>query len=188
MQRLNFIAIAEGYETRLRMGALIECENEGAIESRGVVGAGRVAKMVIETREPRTAAQKRLEKILEGGARGELAAGPRMPERRPAIGGSDGTTVRMLQLIFVQAALQGETRDFKRVLQAIELLFFDGKENGLFVKKHDCGAPADGGDAKYAHEIGSARFRSRKDRLAGQSTKIFAFGVGHVSRQESVGR
>src|SRR5208337_3011522 len=128
MQRLNFIAIAEGYETRLRMGALIESENEGAIESRGVVGAGCVAKMVIETQEPRTAAQKRLEKILEG------------------------------------------------------------EENGLFVQKRDCGAPADGGDAKYAHEIGSARFRSRKDRLAGQSTKIFAFGVGHVSRQESVGR
>ena len=170
------------------MGALIESEDEGAIETRGVVGAGRVAKMMIEAREPRAAAEKRLEKVLEGGARGAFAAGARMAERRAAIGESDGAAVRQLQLIFVQAACQGEPRDFERVLQTIELLFFDGEKNGFFVKKRYRGAPTDGGNAKYAHEIASARCRSRKDRLERQSTKIFAFGVGDGSRQELVGR
>jgi len=188
MQRLNFIAVAEGHETRLRMGALIESEDEGAIETRGVVGTGSVAKMVIEAREPWAAAEKRLEKVLEGGARGALAAGARMPERRAALGESNGAAVRQLQLIFVQAARQGEARDFERVLQTIELLFFDGEENGLFVEKRDRGAPTDGGNAKYSHEIGSARCRSRKDRLERQSTKIFAFGAGDGSRQELIGR
>ena len=188
MQRLNFIAVAEGHETRLQMGALIESEDEGAIESRGEVGAGRMAKMVIEAREARAAAEKRLEKVLKGGARGAFAAEARMVERSAAIGERDGAAVRQFQLIFVQAARQGEARDFERVLQAIELLFLDGEENGLFVKKRDRGAPTNSGNAKYAHEIGSARCRSRKDRLERQSTKIFAFGVGDGSRQELIGR
>src|SRR5208337_2116436 len=164
----------------------IEGEDEGAIIARGVIGAGRMAKMVIEAREPRAAAQKRLQKVLEGGARGALAAGAPMLEGRAAIGESDGAAVLRLQLIFVQAALQGQTRDFQRVLQAVELLFFNGEENGLFVEKRDRGAPADGGNAKYAHEIGSARCRSRKDRLERQSTKIFAFGVGDGGRQKLI--
>lgn len=111
-----------------------------------------------------------------------------MRGRGAALGKSNGAAVLRLQLIFVQAALQGQTRDFQRVLLAIELFFFDGEENGLFVEKRDRGAPTDGGNAKYAHEMASARCRSRKDRLERQSTKIFAFGVGDAGREEFIGR
>ena len=101
---------------------------------------------------------------------------------------ADRAAVRQLQLIFVQAACQGETRDLEGVLKAIELFFLDSEENGLFVKKRDRRAPADCGNAKYAHEIASARCRSRKDRLERQSTEIFAFGAGDGSRQQLIRR
>src|SRR5208282_2890862 len=116
-----------------------------------VIGAGGVAEMVIEAREAWTTTKKRLEKVVKGGALGAFARA-RMVERSAAIGKSDGAAVRELQLIFVEAASQGEAGDFEGVLEAIELFFLDGEEYGLIVEKGDCGAAADGRDTKYAHE------------------------------------
>ena len=87
----------------------------------------------------------------------------------------------------MQAARQGQAGDFEGVLEAIELFFLDGKEDGLLVEKRNGGAAADGGDTKYAHESELARFWDGKHRLERQSTKIFALDVGYTGREEFIG-
>jgi len=111
------------------------------IESRGEVGAGRMAKMVIEAREARAAAESGWRRSSKG-ERGRVCSGKREWWSECLRSASaDGAAVRQFQLIFVQAARQGEARGFRASLQAIELLFLDGEENGLFVKKRDPRSP-----------------------------------------------
>ena len=139
-QRLEFIAVAKRDKAGLRADALIEREDQGAIEAGGVVGAGRVTEMMIEVGGSGAVAKKLMKELLRSGA--DMALATRARGRRNAIGKPDGTDFREFQMVFKEAAVERETRDFRGVLQASELFLFDGKEDAAVIQKGDGGTAA----------------------------------------------
>ena len=66
MKLADFVAIAQCYEARLSIGTAVEGKNERAIEAGGVVGAGRVAEVMLEMRRAGAAAKEILKLLLGG--------------------------------------------------------------------------------------------------------------------------
>ena len=54
-------------------------------------------------------------------------------------------------MIFGEAAIESETRNIERVLEAIEFFFLDGEKKGGVVKQSDCGTTAESGNAENVH-------------------------------------
>ena len=63
---------------------------------------------------------------------------PRMRGPGRALGQRDGAAIRELQMIFVQATFQRETRNLRGIVQAIQFLFFDAEEHAAFIQKRYC--------------------------------------------------
>ena len=151
MQRFDFIAIAKGEKAGLRAGAFIERQDEGTIETGSVIGAGGVTKMVIEAGEARTSTQE-LQKAIEGrGMRGTLFAGAGRFAGEAAIGETHSATIGKLQAVFEQTTIEGKTRNFTGIVEAIEFFFLNGKNKTLFVEERYGGAVTQSGDPEKVH-------------------------------------
>ena len=73
----NFVSLTRGDEAGLRAGSVIEGENQGAIETGGVIGAGGMAEVMIELRRTRTAEEELAELVFgRGGFRTFTASSP----------------------------------------------------------------------------------------------------------------
>ena len=81
-----------------------------------------------------------MKELLRSGA--DMALATRARGRRNTIGEPDGTDFREFQMVFKEAAVERETRDFRGVLQASELFLFDGKEDAAVIQKGDGGTAA----------------------------------------------
>lgn len=73
MQRLDFVAVAQGDEAGLGADAFVESEDKGALVAASVIGAGNVAKMMIEALGTWAAAQELEKAFVRGGMREAFA-------------------------------------------------------------------------------------------------------------------
>lgn len=64
---MNFVSLTRGDEAGLRAGPVVQGENQGAIETAGVIGAGGVAEVMIEVRGTRTAVEELAELVVGRG-------------------------------------------------------------------------------------------------------------------------
>jgi hypothetical protein len=119
---------------------LIEGENQGAIEARGVVSAGGMTKMMIEVGRSGSIAKDLVKKLLRSGTDMTLAA--RARGGKNSISKSDGADFRKLQTILKEAAIERQTGDLRRVLQASEFFLFNGKEDAAVIQECDGGTAA----------------------------------------------
>jgi hypothetical protein len=106
---------------------------------------------MIEMRKARPATKKLLELLLERGALRVFGALACTRGRVGAAGQRDGATIGKLQLIFVQATLESEPRNVRRLLTA-QFFFFDGKQNGVLVDERDRRTASQCRDAEYVHD------------------------------------
>src|SRR5271166_6591401 len=91
--------------------------------------------MMIKRGRAGATAEELVKMFLCGGPQTTLAASAR--ERQGTVGKTDGTDFRKFQMILKKAAVQGETGDFRRVLQASELFLFDGEQDAPVVQQRD---------------------------------------------------
>jgi hypothetical protein len=151
LQGLDFVGFAEGNEAGVRGCALVEGENEGAVETGRVIGAGGVAEVMVELGGPRTAAEELAKLVVGGGRLGTPGAFGGVLVFGMTLGDGNGTAIREFQMIFGKTSLEGQARNIKRVLEAVEFFFLDGEQDRGFVEQSDRGTAADGGDAEEAH-------------------------------------
>jgi len=154
LQGMDFIAVAEGDEAGLREGALVQREDEGAIEAGSVIGAGSVAEVVLEMRKARPPAEKISKLIINGrglGAPGRFGSLGRFRMAGKTFGNGNRPAIRKLEMIFGEAAFEGEARNVERIPETIEFFLFNGKEDGGFVQQSYRRAAADGGNAEKDH-------------------------------------
>ena len=149
MKLADFIPVAKGDEAGLRIGAAVEREDEGAIEAGGVVGAGGMAKMVLEVEGPGAAAKEVLKLLL---GRRLLVTSARTLAGNEPFGDGNGAAIGEAEMVFVEAAVERKAWELGTFLTA-ELFFLDGEEHGLLVDQGDGGAASERRDSEDMHEL-----------------------------------
>ena len=142
MQWLDFITISKSEKARLRASAFVEGEDERAIIARSIVRTGCVTKMMIEAREAWTTSQELKEAIVSGGMRSAFTIRAGTGGVDAAIGKTNGTAIGKLEVIFQEATIESEARDFTGVVKTIEFFFLNRKDYAVIIEERDSGTVA----------------------------------------------
>ena len=154
VQRANLVSFALKYPARQRIRAFIQRKNQRMVKAGGVIRAGRVAEMMIEMNRPRTATQQMQQLFLQSRARRPpfpLASAGRFGRRIGAFRQRNGAAIGKFYMILVEAALQSQPRNVRRILPA-QFFFFNGEQDGVIVDQRHRRTSSQCGDAEYVHE------------------------------------